>query len=297
MSVMLGLELWSHMPRGRPRSTAARSRSHERVDLVFPRTTRKKQPWLLLSSPVSDAPCAKFSVLCGSSPRFSCTTSRFGASGVGTLARPDASNWRVAPSAKRVAGIWRFLLPCPVPFPMAVVLVTFSHDALSAAGSFMVLTDCCGCRPKRCMGRTESPDLKRLRAILSWHGTDPTRAKWRSSPSACRRVLENCLTPPTLSATRFFNNNHERPPDSTQVRPCARLTNQRGANKIGCAMQAGARESMPPTKGAATIAGASHNGRMIFDRETVFWACSKTVFEVKKEIPDGLSILFYTRDI
>ena len=30
-----------------------------------------------------------------------------------------------------------------------------------------------------------------------------TRAKWRSSTSACWGVLENCLTPPTLSETRF----------------------------------------------------------------------------------------------
>jgi hypothetical protein len=35
--------------------------------------------------------------------------------------------------------------------------------------------------------------------------TASTRAKWRSSPSACCSVLENCLTPPTLSERRFFN--------------------------------------------------------------------------------------------
>jgi hypothetical protein len=40
-----------------------------------------------------------------------------------------------------------------------------------------------------------------------------------------------------------------------------------------------------------------HNGKMIFDRKTVFGACSKTVFEVKEEIPDGLPVLFYTRDV
>src|ERR1700693_2901134 len=34
-----------------------------------------------------------------------------------------------------------------------------------------------------------------------------TRAKWRSSLSACRSVLGNCLTPPTLSETRYYANN------------------------------------------------------------------------------------------
>jgi hypothetical protein len=53
---------------------------------------------------------------------------------------------------------------------------------------------------------------------------------------------------------------------------------------------------MPSTTCAATIA-APVNGKMIFDGETVFGACSETVFEVKKEIPDGLSVLFYTGDI
>jgi hypothetical protein len=32
-----------------------------------------------------------------------------------------------------------------------------------------------------------------------------SRAKWRSSSSACCGVLENCLTPPTLSERRFLN--------------------------------------------------------------------------------------------
>jgi len=34
-----------------------------------------------------------------------------------------------------------------------------------------------------------------------------SRAKWRSSLSACCSVLENCLTPPTLSETRCYNSN------------------------------------------------------------------------------------------
>jgi len=38
------------------------------------------------------------------------------------------------------------------------------------------------------------------------------------------------------------NNNHERPPDSAELQPFARLTNQREANKIGLAMQAGGTE-------------------------------------------------------
>jgi hypothetical protein len=40
-----------------------------------------------------------------------------------------------------------------------------------------------------------------------------------------------------------------------------------------------------------------HNGEMIFGRKPVFDACPKTVFEVKEEIPDGLPVLFYTRDV
>src|SRR3981081_4679452 len=39
--------------------------------------------------------------------------------------------------------------------------------------------------------------------------TASTRAKWRSSTSACCSVLENCLTPPTLSERRCGANNHE----------------------------------------------------------------------------------------
>jgi hypothetical protein len=42
---------------------------------------------------------------------------------------------------------------------------------------------------------------------------------------------------------------------------------------------------------------ACHNGKVILDGKTVFGACSRTVFEVKKEVPDGLSVLFHTRDI
>jgi hypothetical protein len=36
---------------------------------------------------------------------------------------------------------------------------------------------------------------------------------------------------------------------------------------------------------------------MIFDGKIVFGVCPKTVFEGKKEIPDGLSVLFDPRDI
>src|ERR1700730_16655234 len=35
--------------------------------------------------------------------------------------------------------------------------------------------------------------------------TASTRAKWRSSTSACCSVLEKGLTPPTLSETRFID--------------------------------------------------------------------------------------------
>ena len=45
---------------------------------------------------------------------------------------------------------------------------------------------------------TSEPVVGRARQRFS------TRAKWRSSTSACRSVLENCLTPPTLSERRCF---------------------------------------------------------------------------------------------
>jgi hypothetical protein len=32
-------------------------------------------------------------------------------------------------------------------------------------------------------------------------------------------------------------------------------------------------------------------------RDQARWAFDAVVFEVKKEIPDGLSVLFYTRDV
>src|ERR1700691_2606304 len=45
----------------------------------------------------------------------------------------------------------------------------------------------------------ERPWVGRAKATAS------TRAKWRASTSACQSVLENYLTPPTLSERRFFN--------------------------------------------------------------------------------------------
>src|SRR6516225_857875 len=43
-------------------------------------------------------------------------------------------------------------------------------------------------------GSDRDPDLKRLRASLSWYGNSSTRAKWRSSSSASGSVLEKGLT-------------------------------------------------------------------------------------------------------
>jgi hypothetical protein len=82
-----------------------------------------------------------------------------------------------------------------------------------------------------------------------------------------------------------------------ELQPFARLTNQREANKIGFAMQAGATGINAADNMRGYYCGACHNDKMIFDGETAFGACSKTVFEIKKEIPHGLSVLFYTRDI
>src|ERR1019366_9978621 len=50
------------------------------------------------------------------------------------------------------------------------------------------------------MGRTEfltETDCERA-LVGRAKAKASTRAKWRSSSSACRRVLEKCLTPPTL---------------------------------------------------------------------------------------------------
>src|ERR1019366_10104869 len=62
-------------------------------------------------------------------------------------------------------------------------------------------------RPKRCMGRTEFPDLRGLRRE-PWLDRPffPRERNGALLPSACRRVLEKCLTPPTLSERRFSNN-------------------------------------------------------------------------------------------
>ena len=53
-------------------------------------------------------------------------------------------------------------------------------------------------------GSDRVPDLRRLRASLGWTRQTIARAKCRSSPSVCSGVLGKCLTPPTLSETRFF---------------------------------------------------------------------------------------------
>src|ERR1035437_7972457 len=56
------------------------------------------------------------------------------------------------------------------------------------------------------MGRTEfltETDCERA-LVGRAKAKASTRAKWRSSSSACRRVLEKCLTPPTLLETGIF---------------------------------------------------------------------------------------------
>src|ERR1039458_7257550 len=56
------------------------------------------------------------------------------------------------------------------------------------------------------MGRTEfltETDCERA-LVGRAKAKASTRAKWRSSSSACRRVLEKCLTPPTLLEMAMF---------------------------------------------------------------------------------------------
>src|ERR1017187_9509740 len=51
-------------------------------------------------------------------------------------------------------------------------------------------------------GSDRVPDLNTdCERALVGHGTFSTRAKWRSSTSACSSMLEKYLTPPTLSET------------------------------------------------------------------------------------------------
>src|SRR5579864_7361293 len=47
------------------------------------------------------------------------------------------------------------------------------------------------------VGPSSCPETITMRALVG-AGTFSTRAKWRSSLSACHRVLENRLTPPTF---------------------------------------------------------------------------------------------------
>src|ERR1035438_6862024 len=63
------------------------------------------------------------------------------------------------------------------------------------------------------MGRTEflsETDCERA-LVGRAKAKASTRAKWRSSSSACRRVLEKCLTPPTLLEMGMLQ---QLPPDT-----------------------------------------------------------------------------------
>jgi hypothetical protein len=80
-----------------------------------------------------------------------------------------------------------------------------------------------------------------------------------------------------------------------KLQPFARLTNQREANKIGLALRAGATGINAVDNTWRLLCRLSQR-QIDFRRETVVGPCSTTIFPVKKEIPDGLSVLFYTRD-
>jgi hypothetical protein len=54
-------------------------------------------------------------------------------------------------------------------------------------------------------GSDRVPDLNGLRASRGCKCKPSTRAKRRSSPSARCSVCENCLTPPTLSERRYYD--------------------------------------------------------------------------------------------
>jgi len=84
-------------------------------------------------------------------------------------------------------------------------------------------------------------------------------------------------------------------PDSAKLQPSARLTNQREANKISVAMQARATGFTAADSLPGHDCDACHNGKK--RRGNLFGTCSTNIFSVKKEMADGLSVLFYTRDV
>jgi hypothetical protein len=82
-----------------------------------------------------------------------------------------------------------------------------------------------------------------------------------------------------------------------KLQPSARLTNQREANKIGAALQAGATGTNAADNKHGYYSGVCHNGKVIFDGKPSLGPCSTNIFPVKKEMADGLSVLFSTRDV
>ncbi len=82
-----------------------------------------------------------------------------------------------------------------------------------------------------------------------------------------------------------------------KLQPSARLTNQREANKIGAALQAGATGINAADNKRGYCSGVCDNGKMTFDGKPSLGPCSTNFFPVKKEMADGLSVLFSTRDI
>jgi len=59
------------------------------------------------------------------------------------------------------------------------------------------------------MGRTEFPDLNRLRASLGWYDKGKTFNESEKALVGAQGLVRSkkCLTPPTLLEMGFFNNN------------------------------------------------------------------------------------------
>jgi hypothetical protein len=81
-----------------------------------------------------------------------------------------------------------------------------------------------------------------------------------------------------------------------KLQPFARLTNLQEANKIGAPCGRAPLDQCRRQTCVATIL-ACHNGKMIFDGKPSLGPCSTNFFPVKKEMADGLSVLFDTGDI
>ncbi len=85
-------------------------------------------------------------------------------------------------------------------------------------------------------------------------------------------------------------------PDSAEAAALCTIDKPAGSEQDRCALRACAAGSMPQTNMRGYHSGLSQR-QNDFRRETVFGALLDQFFPVKKEMADGLSVLFDTGDI